>query len=218
MASGTGNVCAGPFGAVYDFYIQRPRLARLFGRIAWGIDFSILYSSMGPIGEAPDGSRIVDVPCGSGVAFRALRPEQDVRYLAADLDPTMLQRAERHARDRSLDQIEFLTADMTNLPFADAEVDLFVSFSGLHMLDEPRLAVEEFARCLKPGGRLIGTTFLMGGSRRARRFFKRGSSQGRHGLPPDREGLASWFEAAGLTEATIGPQPAFAAFDARKPA
>jgi ubiquinone/menaquinone biosynthesis C-methylase UbiE len=218
MAGRTGNVCAGPFGAFYDFYIQRPWLARLLGRVAWGIDFSVLYSSMEPIGEVPDGSRIADVPCGSGVAFRALSPKQEVSYLAGDLDPTMLQRAEHHARDRSLNQIEFLTADMTNLPFADAEVDLFLCFSGLHMLDQPQLAIEEFARCLKPGGRLIGTTFLMGGNRRARLFFKMGSRRGRHPLPPERGALADWFETAGLVEATIGPQPSFAAFNARKPA
>jgi ubiquinone/menaquinone biosynthesis C-methylase UbiE len=216
MAGRTGNVCAGSIGAFYDFYIQRPRLARMLGRVAWGIDFSVLYSSMGPIGEVPDGSRIVDVPCGSGVAFRALRPEQDVRYQAADLDPTMLQRAENYARQRSLDQIEFLTADMTKLPFADAEVDLFLCYSGLHMLDEPRLAIEEFARCLKPGGRLIGTTFLMEGTRRARFFFKMGNRRGHYPLPPKREALADWLKAAGLAEATVGPERTFAAFDARK--
>lgn len=217
MASQAGNVCAGPFGAFYDFYIQRPAVARRFFRAAWGIDASVLYSSMGPIGEVPDGSTIADVPCGSGVAFRALRPEQDVRYLAGDIDSSMLRRAERHARSQSLDQIEFLIADMTNLPFADAEVDLLVCFNGLHMLKEPQPAVDEFARCLKPGGRVIGTTFLMGGSRRARRFFERGSDRGRHGLPPDRGTLASLFETAGLTDVTIGAQPAFAAFDARRP-
>jgi len=32
--------------------------------------------------------------------------------------------------------------------------------------------VAEIARCLKPGGRLIGTTFLSDGSWRARAIFK----------------------------------------------
>jgi hypothetical protein len=32
------NVCAGPFGAVYDFYIERPLLARLILRAMWGVD------------------------------------------------------------------------------------------------------------------------------------------------------------------------------------
>jgi len=61
---------------------------------------------------------------------------------------------------------------MVDLPFADEEVDLFLSFSGLHMIPDPERAVAEIARCLKPGGRLIGTTFLSDGSRRARAIFK----------------------------------------------
>jgi SAM-dependent methyltransferase len=119
------NSCAGPFGAFYDFYIERPWLVGLIGRAVWGIDGSVLYESMGPIGEAAPGSTIADVPCGGGVAFRALRPEQNVRYLAGDLDPKMLRRAELRARARSLRQVECVTADMTELPFGDAEVDLF---------------------------------------------------------------------------------------------
>lgn len=156
------NACAGPFGTFYDFYIERPWLVGLIGRAVWGMKGSVLYKSMRPIGEAAPGSTIADVPCGGGVAFRALRPGQDVRYLAGDLDPKMLQRAERRARTRSLGQIECVTADMTELPFGDAEIDLFLSYSGLHMISEPQRAIEEIARCLKPGGRVIGTAFFSG--------------------------------------------------------
>ncbi len=81
------NACAGPFGTFYDFYIERPWLVNLLGRAVWGMDGSVLYESMDPIGEAAPGSTIADVPCGGGVAFRALRPDQDLRYLAGDLDP-----------------------------------------------------------------------------------------------------------------------------------
>ena len=214
MTDPATNVCAGPFGAFYDFYIERPWLMGLIGRALWGIDASVLYSSMESIEPAP-GSTIADVPCGGGVALRALRPEQDVRYLAGDLDPKMLARAERRARARSLGQVELLTADMTKLPFADAEIDLFLSYSGLHMIDAPQRAIEEIARCLKSGGRVVGTAFFSGGSRRARWLFRAGNRRG-HALPPDREAVAEWLASAGFTETRIGPQPTFAAFSARK--
>jgi ubiquinone/menaquinone biosynthesis C-methylase UbiE len=215
MADKVPNACAGPFGTFYDFYIERPWLVSLIGRAVWGMKGSVLYESMGPIGEAAPGSTIADVPCGGGVALRALRTGQNVRYLAGDLDPKMLQRTERKARTRSLGQVECVTADMTKLPFGDAEIDLFLSYSGLHMVAESQRAIDEIARCLKPGGHLIGTAFFSGGSRRARWIFEAGARRG-HALPPDRNQLISWLTAAGLPEPTIGPQPTFAAFSARK--
>ena len=216
MAGQVPNVCAGPFGALYDFYIERPRLMRAVGRTMWGIDASVIYAAMKPIGEAAPGAVIVDVPCGGGVAFRALRRDQDVRYLAADLDPKMLRRARRRAEKKGLHQVELLEADMVDLPFADGEVDLFLSFSGLHMIPDPERAVAEIGRCLKPGGKVVGTTFFSGGSRRARLIFKAGSYRG-HALPPHRDRLLAWLEAAGLVEAQLGPEPGFTSFEAKKP-
>ncbi len=217
MSERVPNVCAGPFGGFYSFYIERPWLMQRIGRAAWGIDPSVLYAAMEPIGRAAPGATIVDVPCGGGVAFRALGPEQEVRYVAADLDPRMLRRAERRARKRSLRNVEFVVADMTALPFADGEADLFLSYSGLHMVDDPGRAVREMARCLKPGGQAVGTTFLAGESRRADRLFGLGARSG-HPLPPRREDLLGWLESAGLADPSVGPQRGFATFEAQKPA
>jgi SAM-dependent methyltransferase len=209
------NICAGPFGGLYDFYIERPWLMRLVGKAIWGIDSSPLYASMESIERAAPGATIIDVPCGGGVAFRALDPAHDVRYIAADLSQKMLRRAQRRARRRSLTQIELVAADMTALPFAHAEADLFLSYSGLHMVDDPAQAVREISRCLKPGGEVIGTTFFSDGSWRAKKIFEMGSRRG-HAMPPSRQDVIRWFDSAGLAELTIGPQPGFAAFSARK--
>ena len=70
----TRNVCAGPFGAVYDYYIERPRLARLVLGLTWGVDPRPFYRSLAAVGEMPDGATILDVPCGGGVALRGLHP------------------------------------------------------------------------------------------------------------------------------------------------
>ncbi len=190
-------------------------MVSVIGRAVWGIDSSVLYESMAPISAAADGATIADVPCGGGVALRALRPEQDVRYLAMDLSPKMLERAERRARKRSLKQVEPRLADMTELPLLDEEVDLFLSYSGLHMVPDPQRAVDEIARCLKPGGQLIGTSFFSDASRRARAIFGAGSRRG-HPTPPSRVDLRSWLEAAGFEDLAIGPQRGFAAFGGRK--
>lgn len=210
------NVCAGPFGAFYDFYIERPQLSRAIGRLVWGIDTSVLYDSMEPIRQMNGGATILDVPCGGGVAFRALRPEQDVRYLAVDLDEKMLARARRRAAEQGLAQIEFLAGDMTELPFADGEADLFLSYSGLHMIADPPPAVREIARCLKPGGRVIGTTFLAEGTRRARVLLGMGKRHS-HAQLPCRGDVLGWMDSAGLVDVSVGPDRGFAVFSARKP-
>jgi ubiquinone/menaquinone biosynthesis C-methylase UbiE len=85
------------------------------------------------------------------------------------------------------------------------------------MVPDPQKAVAEIARCLKPGGQLIGTTFFSDAGRRARAIFRLGSYSG-HPLPPSREALRGWLDAAGFEQATIGPQPGFAAFGGRKKA
>jgi ubiquinone/menaquinone biosynthesis C-methylase UbiE len=210
------NQCAGPFGAVYDFYIERPWLMQAISRLVWGIDAAALYRSIdATIPTLADGSTILDVPCGGGIAMRALRPEQRVRYLAGDLSEAMLARARRRAQAQSLTQVELIEADMLALPFADAQADVFLSYSGLHMVDEPRRAVREIARCLKPGGLLAGTTFLREGSRRQRLLFGIGHRQG-HALPPRREDFLTWLAEEGFDAVELHPKQGFAAFRARR--
>ena len=209
------NQCAGPFGAVYHFYIEREWLMRFIGRLVWGIDVSVVYASFAAIGAAGDGATIIDIPCGGGVVFRALHPEQDVRYLAGDISERMLERARRRAQELNLQQIEVLHADMLALPFEDATAELIVSYSGLHMLEDPQRAVREMARCLKPGGQLVGVTFLREGSRRQQTLFEQGHRQG-HALPPARADLERWLNEAGILSATVAPDAGFAAFRGHK--
>ena len=52
------------------------------------------------------------------------------------------------------EQIGVEQADVADLPFADASVDLVVSSLSLHHWDRPREAIGELGRVLRPGGRL----------------------------------------------------------------
>jgi SAM-dependent methyltransferase len=213
----SSNVCAGPFGAFYDFYIERPWLARAIGHAVWGVELSPLYASMDAIGRLPDGATVLDVPCGGGVALRALRPGQRVRYVAVDVDRTMLDRFTRRARERSLeDVVEPLQADMCALPLPDACADLCLSYSGLHMVPDPAAAVAEVLRCLKPGGELIGSTFLAEGSRRQRMLFRHGNERGINGPCSTPADLRRELEAGGILDATVEPERGFALFRGRK--
>src|SRR5262249_44827930 len=131
------NPCAGRFGVLYSFYIERERLARLIARLAWGADTRPLYESFSEIRSVPDGGTVLDVPSGSGVALRALEPERDLRYLAVDLDPGMLRRTARLAKANGLSQVECLRADASHLPVDDGLVDLLLCHGGLHCFAGP---------------------------------------------------------------------------------
>ena len=158
--AGVKNACAGPFGAFYDAWIERERVSAVVGRLLWGIDTGPMYKSMREaLAEVPDGATVLDVPCGGGVAFRALGREQRVRYLAMDLDQAMLARARRRADRLGLEQIELGSADMRHLPLPDRAADLCLTYSGLHMISDPEVAIAEMARCLRPGGTLACLEF-----------------------------------------------------------
>lgn len=210
------NQCAGAFGGLYDYYIDRPRLARLVGRAVWGIDPAAMYASMSAIAHADPGATILDVPCGGGVALRALAPSQDVRYLALDLSPDMLARMRAKAEKRGLMQVQTMQADMRALPLADTSVDLLCSYSGLHMIPDAQAAIAEFVRVLKPGGELIGSAFVASGTRRMRTLFKLGERRGYAMPPADRTTIERWLTDAGLVEVDVSGG-GFVLFRARRP-
>src|SRR5665811_540809 len=128
---------ASPFGAAYSAYMERPHLSRMISRVVWGGDIKPYYENMGAVAEVADGGTIVDCPCGAGPALRALRPDAEVRYVAADLSPSMLRRARRRAASRGLGRVELIEADAVDLPLRSDSADLFLSFWGLHCFDDP---------------------------------------------------------------------------------
>jgi SAM-dependent methyltransferase len=202
--------------ATYDFFVERERLARAGALLLWGSDARLLYRSLSAISEARDGAAILDVPCGGGLAFRALRPEQQVRYVAADLSPGMLRRARREAHRRGLDSIEVLEADVESLPFGDGSFDLCVCFNSLHCFSDPAAALREIARCLKPGGRLVGDAAVSGQGARydlVIGIYRRRGIFGPGGTAAD---LEQWLASAGFDEPQIRLSGAVAYFDARR--
>ena len=135
------------------------------GGALWAVgiqsDLRLLYAAAEEIGRQPAGARVLDVPCGGGVALRGLRPGQGVDYVAADISQRMLDRTARAARERGVaDQVTTQLADVEELPFEDQSFDLVVSFTGLHCFPDPARAVVELVRVLKLGGVITGSALL----------------------------------------------------------
>jgi SAM-dependent methyltransferase len=200
----------------YDFVVEHEQLARVLGFIAWGIDTRRFFGEIARLADEPDGSSILDLPCGGGVAFRGLRPGQDVRYIAADLSQVMLRRAAAEADRRGLHQIEFVEADVEALPLTDGEFDLVVTYTGLHCFPDPAAAIAELARVLRPGGELRGTSVVRGAGLRfdaAVRLMQLGAVFG-PGVTMSE--LEESLTAAGLVEVSVSRGGALAFFSGRR--
>src|ERR1700680_1186655 len=149
--------------AIYDAGVKHEHVATVGARAMWGADMRRLFAEIARLADVPVGTSVLDIPCGGGLAFRGLRSGQAVHYVAADISPYMLTRARREAGRRGVqDAIEFVQADVTALQFPDASFDLCVTYNGLHCLPDPRAALGELARVLKPGGRLGGAWGVRG--------------------------------------------------------
>ncbi|MDR7254849.1 ubiquinone/menaquinone biosynthesis C-methylase UbiE [Nocardioides sp. BE266] len=146
---------------VYPRLVDNPVVGAPLWRLGLGTDIGRLYAATREIGELPDGARVLDVPTGSGVALRGLRPGGHVDLVAADISPRMLERSVDAARRWGVaDQVTTTIADVGELPFADGTFHLVVSFTGLHVFPDPHRAIGEMVRVLAPGGVISGSALF----------------------------------------------------------
>ena len=146
---------------VYPRLVDSGPLGRAAWRVGMGSDLGLLHDAAAEIGTLPAGARVLDVPTGSGVALRGVRPRQGLDVVVADISATMLERACATATRLGVaDQVTPTVADVGDLPFDDATFDLVVSFTGLHCFPDPHRAIEEMVRVLAPGGVITGSSLF----------------------------------------------------------
>ena len=97
---------------------------------------------------------LLDAAAGIGTQSLGL-VARDYRVIGADISTRALARARREAARRRL-ALPIVAADFRHLPFTGAAVDAVIACDNaiphLLSLSEIRLALEEFRRCLRPGG------------------------------------------------------------------
>lgn len=99
------------------------------------------------------GERILDVAAGTGTSSAALQ-RNGATVVALDFSAGMVAEGRRRHKN-----IEFVEGDATKLPFGDNEFDAVSISFGLRNVVEPKLALAEMYRVLKPGGRLVVCEF-----------------------------------------------------------
>jgi SAM-dependent methyltransferase len=101
----------------------------------------------------PAGSRVLEAGCGVGAQTVTLaRKSPGARIVSIDTAADSLAQAEANVAQAGFTNVEFLQADLFDLPFAPQSFDhVFVCFVLEH-LREPRRALQVLKGMLKPGG------------------------------------------------------------------
>jgi len=107
------------------------------------------YAAMLPL---VSGRRVLDAACGEGYGSRMLAGSAS-EVIGVDIDATAIgHAAQRYAGKTNL---RYLRASCTELPIADACIDLIVSFETIEHLSGQEAMLAEFRRVLSPGGVLV---------------------------------------------------------------
>ncbi len=129
---------------------------------------AIIMDQMAPVSAAmierlgiADDQRHLDIASGTGepgLSVAALAPNG--RVVLTDLAPEMLEIAARRAGARGIANFETVACSADALPFADATFDSVTVRFGYMFFPDLARATAEFARVLRPGGRLCASVWI----------------------------------------------------------
>ncbi len=103
------------------------------------------------------GDVVLDVACGTGDLTRLFAKSPASRVIGADFCGAMLSVASQKTAGKRFGgaSIQYIEADAMALPIADNSVDIVSIAFGIRNVATPATAIGEFARVLRPGGRLV---------------------------------------------------------------
>ncbi len=145
-----------------------PRLQRRVQRYGWDLaaasydplwqeQLAAVHAAVMACAALAPGERVLDVACGTGLIAFAAATAVGARgeVLGVDLSGRMVESAGRQARERELANIDFARMDAEQLGLPDASFDVVLCALGLMYVPQPRQALREMHRVLRPGGRIV---------------------------------------------------------------
>lgn len=143
------------------------QIARLFDLLADGYDraalrfFPFAADRVAQRLAPRPGEKILDVATGTGAVAVALgqRLGGGGRVMAVDISGRMLDRAYANVRRMALHNVDLHPMDAAALEFRSGYFDAVTCSFGLFFLQDMVEALREWRRVLKPGGRLLLTSF-----------------------------------------------------------
>ena len=100
------------------------------------------------------GGRVLEVGIGTGISLPLYGP--NVRIFGTDISEAMLKKAKQRVAELRLKNVEGLSVmDAEKLEFPDNSFDVVMAQYVVTAVPNPEVALDEFARVLRPGGELI---------------------------------------------------------------
>ncbi len=108
--------------------------------------------------EINPGYQILDVGSGPGSTAVKIAEKTEAQVSGIDLSPEMVSQARKRAQQMGIsDRVDFRVGNVLALDFPDERFDVVIFESLLTILPgDPRSALKEMARVLKPGGVIAG--------------------------------------------------------------
>ncbi|WP_375058263.1 class I SAM-dependent methyltransferase [Zobellella sp. DQSA1] len=108
----------------------------------------------------PDWS-VLEFGCGTG-STAILHAPHVGHIVATDISDTMLEIAERRAREAGVENISFQQGTLESLELAEESFDAVLGLNVLHLLEDLDAALARVHGLLKPGGIFVSSTALVG--------------------------------------------------------
>lgn len=101
------------------------------------------------------GMHVLDVGCGVGATASYLTQALGCTVVGVDITPGMIERSiERSRREGFEDRADFKVGDARDLPLDDDLFDAVICESVLTFIEDKQVAITDFVRVTKPGGRV----------------------------------------------------------------
>jgi ubiquinone/menaquinone biosynthesis C-methylase UbiE len=123
--------------------------------------FPVLGQWLVDLADLPPGADVLDVACGRGAVLlpAARRVGPHGRVVGVDLSEAMVRATGNAIQDLGLTQASALRMDAEQLELPDASFDFVLCGFSLQFLPRLPHALAEFRRVLRPGGRVLATTW-----------------------------------------------------------
>jgi len=170
-------------------------------------------------------NRILEIGCGRGgfVCWLASQPLRPAEIIAADFSASAVQKGRAFALQHGLSGITWEISDIQDIPHPGASFDTVISCETIEHVRDPRKALQELSRVLKPGGRLLLTTPNYLGTFGLYRFYLRlrGRTHTEEGQPINNFLLLpmtiGWVLRSGLRVTTVDAVGHYLPFPGRPP-